>query len=277
MRRVLITLNYNDYNTTSKFIHNCSTLNIFDKIIVVDNCSNDDSYSKLKALSNNVIEVIQTEFNGGYGYGNNYGIKYANKLYDRYNLVIANPDVEFDSTIIKLFDYLNDKVYVVGPVIKEDGSYNRGWKIPSIWDDIISNLPVLGKKFYKKRLCYGELCYNSGETVVETVSGSCFVTTNYYFDQLGYFDEDMFLYYEENVIGTKLKNLNKKTLVINDVYVSHFHSESIDKSFNVVKKLRYLKSSQLYFHENYSNSNKFQISILKVSIAVLQFMYKNLK
>ena len=41
---VLILLNYNDYHNTRKYIDFCTNYKDIYKIIVVDNCSNDNSF-----------------------------------------------------------------------------------------------------------------------------------------------------------------------------------------------------------------------------------------
>lgn len=74
-------LNYNDSETVIKLVNEIKIFLIFDKIIVVDNCSNDNSMKNLIKIKNPIIDIIQTDFNGGYGYGNNYGIKYIQKIW----------------------------------------------------------------------------------------------------------------------------------------------------------------------------------------------------
>lgn len=52
------------------------------KIIVVDNCSNDNSFEKLSLIKNYKFDLIKTDKNEGYAYRNNFGIKYAKEKYN---------------------------------------------------------------------------------------------------------------------------------------------------------------------------------------------------
>lgn len=80
LKNFLIVLNYNDAETTLEFVEMAKTCNAIDKIVVVDNCSTDYSLSKLTCLKSDKIDVIQTDKNGGYAYGNNFGCRYAEKI-----------------------------------------------------------------------------------------------------------------------------------------------------------------------------------------------------
>ena len=46
----MVIINYNDYSTTKKLLENIVDYSCLDKIVVVDNCSTDDSFKKLKKL-----------------------------------------------------------------------------------------------------------------------------------------------------------------------------------------------------------------------------------
>lgn len=71
-----------------------------DHIVIVDNLSPDGSFRQLQSMAGGKVDVIQSDKNGGYSYGNNYGAVY---LIDKYMvdiLVIANPDVEFTEAFL---------------------------------------------------------------------------------------------------------------------------------------------------------------------------------
>ena len=67
----VLVLNYNDPQSTIFFVKSVENFSIVRKILIVDNCSTDDSYEKISAMSNKKIIVKKTDKNGGYGYGNN--------------------------------------------------------------------------------------------------------------------------------------------------------------------------------------------------------------
>ncbi len=131
----VVVLNYNDSDTTMAFVESIKDYRIIDKIVVVDNASTDASFAELLTLTNAKIDVIKTDKNGGYGYGNNWGIRYACEKYKLNQVIISNPDIEVSEGTIKqclrvLQTYKNTAV--VAPVMLNcDGSVNFKcvWKI----------------------------------------------------------------------------------------------------------------------------------------------------
>ena len=83
---------------------------------------------------------------------------------------------------------------------------------------------------------------------------------------MDFFDENTFLYYEENITASKLKNTKYKILINNNITIIHDHSASIDKSINYINKFKILKKSQLYFEEYYNNASKLELTLLKITV-----------
>ena len=93
----IIVLNYNAYKDTIECLESIQNIDSkFYKIILVDNASTDSSLIKIKKwISNssyNNIDIIKSDFNGGYASGNNLGIKYALKRHDCIYIWILNND-----------------------------------------------------------------------------------------------------------------------------------------------------------------------------------------
>ncbi|HHW68902.1 MAG TPA: glycosyltransferase family 2 protein, partial [Tenericutes bacterium] len=266
--------------TTIKLLNNISNYKVLDKILVVDNCSTDNSFQILKKCENDKIEVIKTTINKGYGAGINYGIKYLEKSYDDANIFISNADIYIkqENDLAKLIKNINsDKYYIVAPIIDENGYINRGWKIPTALKDSLMNIPYIHRYLRKKILNYKDKHYSTKLSNVDVVSGCFLLTRISYMNNIGYFDENVFLYYEENIIAKKLKTIHKKTIINNSVIIYHNHSVSVDKSINSLKKYRILKKSQYYFHKNYNKSNYFTLLVLfltnKATYIILIFLY----
>ena len=103
------------------------------------------------------------------------------------------------------------------------------------------------------------------------------------FKKINYFDENTFLYYEENILGKKLKDNNMYCYIDNDVKVIHNLSVSVDKTYNSIKKYKILKNSQKYYEKNYNNLNIFGIILLRIfyyislSISYIKIFILNLK
>jgi GT2 family glycosyltransferase len=275
----LVVLNYNDYKTTIDFIKMIKKYNNIDLIVVVDNNSTDGSYDKLKKYESNKINVIASNKNGGYGYGNNVGIKYATQKLGNCNIIISNPDIEVSESIIdELIKKLNsdDDYAIMAPIILENGVENKGWRLPSIFADVLQNLPYI-HRFFKKLQLYPSKWYNEKCVEVEAVSGCFFIVGSDIMKKINYFDEGLFLYYEENVIGKKIKNIGKKIIIDTTSNVTHHHSISVNNSVSSLNKYRILKRSQMYYHKNYDNAGligKFMLyGTSKITEAVLYIYY----
>ena len=93
MKKVgVVILNYNNYNLIVEKADLLNSYGCIQKIVIVDNCSNNDSYEKLKEIENEKIHIVKTKKNGGYAYGNNFGLKILEK--DSYDYAfIMNPDI----------------------------------------------------------------------------------------------------------------------------------------------------------------------------------------
>lgn len=264
MKTVFLIINYNDYETTNKLLQNVSNYKILDKIIVVDNNSTDNSFNKLKQNENKNIEIVKCLSNKGYGAGINYGCKYIKKSLENCYVIVSNPDVEIynEQSLKKIIESFDDETSIVAPIIKEHEGFNRGWKVPTPMQDVVLNLPLIHRIIRPKMLFYKNDYYKSKIVDVEAVSGCFFAIKLSDLEKVDYFDENIFLYYEENVIAKKLEKINKKIKINCNVEVFHNHSVTIDKNINKINKYKELKKSQIYFQKKYNNANIFERFLL---------------
>ena len=262
----MVIVNYNDYETTKRLLDNVKDYKVLKEIVVVDNKSTDNSLEELRKLKNKKITIIDSGNNKGYSYALNVGCKYLINKYKVLNIVISNSDIIIDSdTDIKdLNSYISDKNVIVGPTIIQGNDLNRGFKIPTPWQDIKQNIVFFGKRVLTNELSYPDNYYHKDISKVDTVSGCFFMISSKHLEDMGYFDENVFLYYEENIMGIKTKRLKKNIIVCNNIDVIHDHSVSIDKSLKRIKKYDILKTSQEYFEKKYNGANKIELFFLKV-------------
>ena len=68
----MVILNYNDSETVEEYYNLIKDYHSIDRIVIVDNKSPDGSFKKLCLLNKGNVDVIQTDKNKGYSYGNNY-------------------------------------------------------------------------------------------------------------------------------------------------------------------------------------------------------------
>ena len=262
----MVIVNYNDYEITKRLLDNVKDYKVLKEIVVVDNKSTDNSLEELRKLKNKKITIIDSGENKGYSYALNVGCKYLIDKYKSLNIVISNSDIIIESELdIKdLNSYISTKNVIVGPTIIQGNDLNRGFKIPSPWQDIKQNIVFFGKRVLAKELSYPDNYYHKDISKVDTVSGCFFMISSKHLEDMGYFDENVFLYYEENIMGIKTKKLGKNIIVANNVDVIHDHSVSIDKSLKRIKKYDILKTSQEYFEKTYNGANKIELFFLKV-------------
>ena len=265
MKTGIIILNYNDYETTYDMLNRIKNFKEIDIIVVVDNMSLDNSYERLKKIENKKIKVISSNENKGYASGNNVGIKYLVDNYKVDNIIISNPDIILKDSDIKILkdDLKNNKnIDIISPYIDERGKISRGWKLPRYIDELLCNMNFF-HKIGENNLKYKDDYYKDDLTKVDVVSGCFFMIRKESFEKIGYFDENTFLYYEENIIGKKLKDNNMNTYVDKRVNIIHNLSISVNKSFNSIKKYKILKQSQKYYQKEYNKLNIFGMILLR--------------
>ena len=104
MKVAIVILNYNSEEDTIKYVESIKEYKNLNKIIVVDNKStNENAMAKLKILENEKVEVIQSDKNGGYSYGNNYALRYLdNKNEKKIFMLLQRLKEQFNINIILL-------------------------------------------------------------------------------------------------------------------------------------------------------------------------------
>ena len=267
MKNGIVIVNYNDYKTTKRLIDNIRDYKVFDKIVIVDNKSSDNSLKELKKLENKRIVVINSGKNKGYSYALNVGCKYLIDKYKECKIIVSNSDIiiQSENDIKDLFELVKGKNVIVGPTIIEGNNLNRGWILPKPMDDVAMNILGLYKKYQKRHLMYQDSYYNKDISKVGTVSGCFFAISSKHLEEMGYFDMNVFLYYEENIMGVKTRDLGKNIIVANNIDVIHDHAVSIDKSLKRIKKYDILKNSQYYFEKTYNHASKGELFLLRLT------------
>ena len=121
----IVILNYLSYDVTIKCVdyfkkQNKDNVNV--KIIVVDNCSPNESYSKLfsKFKDDDIVTLVKTPKNLGFANGNNYGYKELLNFMDPDFVIMSNSDAYVKDP--GLYEWINDsykkyKFGILGPAI----------------------------------------------------------------------------------------------------------------------------------------------------------------
>ena len=267
----IVILNYNDYKTTSEMLENIKNMKVLDHIVVVDNNSSDNSLKELDKYKSKKIDIVANKENKGYAYGNNVGIKYLRDNYKCDYVFISNPDIIVDENTFKvLIEDLKTKD-CVAPVIKQLGEDIKGWKLPSMKKEINT---ITSDRLFKNESIYEDSHYSKDLNEVEVVSGCFFGIKDSALESVGDFDEGTFLYFEENILGYKLKNKNIKTYVDDRVSVIHNLSVSVDKNVKKYKKYKILMNSLFYYEKNILKSNIIRRFVLRLFYCVMIVLLK---
>ncbi len=275
---VLIVLNYNDFKTTEEFVQYALHLSSVNKIIIVDNCSTDNSFSNLEKLKSSKVDVISTKSNSGYAAGNNYGSFYAIKKYQPSHLLIANPDTILNDKLINEMKLVFSSREHVG-IVSGKMRCNPGKKLPIAWkrpryrDCVLENFIIL-KSIIGEKNRYCEQYFHENIVEVEALPGSFFMISSHTFNDIGGFDEDTFLYYEENILSYKLNKKGYKNYLLTNYEYIHNHSVTIDKNISSVKhKLKISEKSREIYCKKYLKVNWILCVLLKLSFKIGLFDY----
>ena len=267
MKLACIVLNYNDAMNTLKLSKEISTYDSIDDVVIVDNLSTDDSAEQLKTGAGNKMHFIQTDRNGGYGYGNNFGARYAFSSLQADAAMTVNPDVKFDEDLVKrlkhaLVDYENVGVVSAIQLDANGKEITRSaWRIPGKWNYIFSVGMILGRLIPSFYYSVKEL-HASALVKVECVAGSLLMLSKQAFEKTGGYDENMFLYCEETTLGCKIKKVGLVSYICSDVQYYHVHGVSITKSIkSTVRQKRIMLQSHHLLLRRYLRANQFELLV----------------
>lgn len=262
-----VILNYNDAPTTMTLLERIKNFSVFKYIVVVDNQSTDNSFDVLSLCQNKKIHVIQTERNGGYGFGNNFGVRYSKDVLGSDYVLIANPDVIFEENCIQklLGSFADDSVVVASA--KQSNSPDCAWKNCSAMQYVLAT-SLFFEVWLKIRNYPKQYFQNKGVAEVFAVPGSLLMVDAEKMIQYGMYDEDFFLYYEEPVLGQKFHDAGLKTILRLDTSYIHNHHVSISKTYRRWSQQHkiLLKSAELFLRK-YKKANGIQMVFAKLWFA----------
>lgn len=221
-----------------------NTSGISYEIIVVDNGEDTKLESQLKKYKN--VVYIKSKTNIGFGAGNNLGAKKARGKY----LFFLNPDTEvLKNTIEVLCNFLdkNKQAGIVSPLIVDENSDTfklEGYKELTPLNAIFS-FSFLRKIFPSKTIfsIFTLEDWNRNPIrQVETAYGAALMIPKKIFDKFGGFDENFFLYFEENDISKRIRKLGYKIFINSSSRVVHKVAQStkyLSNRKNIYEKSRF--------------------------------------
>lgn len=280
----LVILNYNSYQQTSELVSHVVKYAEISNIVIVDNCSADNSYAELQQLANQLtnVFVVRCDTNLGYAAGNNVGIRYAEEHFAPDYLMIANPDVYFDEEVVsEAISVLEGNaaehygpVGLVAPRMDSKASFRTSyaWKLPTKKDMYLYNFMALRKWLHV--LEYPKEHFKEKYALVDVLPGSFFIGKTDALRKVGYFDEDTFLYWEENILSYKLREKGYTNVIMNCISYEHRHGATIDQEISSLKKRLELNyAGQVVYAKKYLLMSRFELAILHLAFRWGTFNY----
>lgn len=242
-------------------------------VFVVDNSAGENAAEMKKLVENHPlilnlkISYIQNHSNLGYGQGNNVGIAASEG-----NIIcIMNPDVRFGQSILKdvIQQFEDPKLALLS--YKQIGGFNHSFYLkPEFKNFFTGILMKLANKidFFSSKYFY--------------ISGAFLFIDREKFKEIGLFDENIFLYFEEPDISKRFLDKNYKIKYDNSKRFYHLVGDRVswsEKSFS--NQMHALKYYLLKFNfnekkviNNFLGEYKFKIffaKILKDHIRLVKF------
>jgi GT2 family glycosyltransferase len=215
------------------------------EVIVVDNSDEATSvllFNFIKKLYGDKIILIKNELNLGYGHGNNIGIKAATGEI----ICIMNPDVRFIEPLLQVVQNrfeMDSNLCLLG--FKQLGGKNVSFYLKpefsyGIFTSIITKLANNFNIFNKNRF---------------HLSGAFLFLDKKKFVEIGQFDEDVFMYYEEADISNRIQKGGYQITYLKEYKYLHLVDErGFTSRFSLNAGLASLK---YYFDKNNFDKERF--------------------
>ncbi|MEP4146603.1 MAG: glycosyltransferase family 2 protein [Halioglobus sp.] len=216
------------------------------EVTIVDNGSTDDYSSRLGAMDFGSLEhtLLRLPENRGFGAGHNRANKAPNSDYH----LVLNPDVELapDVLSVAISTLREDKnMVLVSPYSRgPDGQQEFLCKrYPSVFVLFLRAFtPGLGRRFFANHLQRYEMsdvCADEVNVEVPLASGCFMLVRSDQFAEVGGFDEQYFLYFEDFDLSMRLRTLGR-LMYVPSVRIVHHGGYAASKGW---KHLRMFASS----------------------------------
>jgi N-acetylglucosaminyl-diphospho-decaprenol L-rhamnosyltransferase len=191
-------------------------------VIIMDNASTDGTPQKIRS-SFPKVECISLDSNIGYGRAANIGLSRISSQY----ALLLNPDVQVNNTLIS---QLLDKVL-------KNKDYAAIFAPSTIKLQENSSLELIEKK---------------------CVLGAALLFDTEQMASVGYFDENIFLFYEEVDLCKRVRDLGKKIVLYPHIYFPHIKGTSTSPSLAIdyLKQWHVAWSSMYFFRKHRMTQGK---------------------
>ncbi len=249
----IVTVTHNSGEILETFL---SSLDFNFNLIVVDNDSTDNTKTILKNLNHSKINLIFNKIGLGFGSAANIGISKSKTKY----ILLTNPDTKMDRlSIFKLYEAYKryPNAAIISPLHKNSqGEVHLPTK-PFFFNGTRDSLNLENIQ---------------GDCSVEHLSGAIMLVDKEKILKLGSFDENFFLYYEDDDLCIKSRKHGFENILVPDVTIEHIVGGSIGPPTlqNQWEKFVNMSYSRCYIEKKYFgnlSSRKLSLSIIVKSIS----------
>lgn len=276
METGVVILNYAQPKLTLELALHLNNFESLKHVCIVDNNSPDNSKEILKTLSLiKGIKVIFNDENSGYSSGNNIGLNYLIEECNCSVVAIANPDIWIEESVLKkTFELIlsNEEFGLLAPMHTDSaGNFNEMQyrKIPNFYDMLSYSFFITrylrSKQNYQKYINETVRNIKQSESQIfecEVIWGCFLAFRSENIKKMGYLDDKLFLYYEEEILSENLRQEQLKTGIISDMTFEHRHDYS--KAIGSVGKFVAMLDSEQYFRKKYLHLSNVQNKILDI-------------
>lgn len=218
------------------------------EIVVVDNCSSDDTVAELRKHSD--VRLIANKENVGFARANNQAIRQTESEY----VLLLNPDtVVYEPTLRGCLDFMDAHPEAGGAGVRmltREGNVAPESRraIPTPW---VSMLKMLGfnSRYYMSHLPWDEPCR------IEVISGAFCMLRRKALEQTGLLDEDFFMYGEDIDLSYRLLHAGWQNWYL-PYDIIHYKGESTQKtSFRYVHV--FYQAMLIFFRKHYGHLSLF--------------------
>lgn len=267
-----IILNYNSSELTLQCVHSIEEhvpAGTYEVIVVNNGGSSEEHRMILDAFAGTSHRVVESRWNAGFGLGNMLGANAAKGDY----LCFLNSDILLvEDCITPLCDYLQAHPDV-GCITPQQ--YNgKGERVssfnhaPGLRHDLIGDSLV--ERWFPQRYPSRRKDYTGCEPFAVTQINGCFMLFSARaFWEIGGFDTNIFLYYEEYDLAVRLRRKGWQSVFHPNCKFRHLHGATINKRKSMA--LRELFLSKMYVFRKH---HPWWLSTLERWVNVLTFCFK---
>ena len=228
------------------------------RVMLVDNDSRDGSFEQLSARvkaigADDVVEVVASGHNGGYGAGNNIALRRGladQEPPDSFYLLNSDAFIE-GQALSTLVDYLDHHPHVGmagGYIHGVDGEPHSGaFRFPSLLSEIESSmrLGLVSKVLRKHPVPLSPPTHNP--EAIDWVPGASMLIRRAVLEEVGLFHEPFFLYYEETDLCHRAAKAGYKVAFVRDASVAHISGASTGVKDLKKRTPRFLLDSRRHY------------------------------